>query len=245
MGFRKTRALFIVLCSNGHWSAFSMNCRSVLSLSVMLASASLALPQFGFAQAAVRGVDGTVCALKRVSNDALRRNLPFLTTPREDSTGKLSCPNSRYQLFSVSGVVKTGVSDLQSLKGDPGPQGPAGVAGPIGPQGAVGPQGAQGQTGAPGVPGIVGVGECFEESASSPASPGEILQVAECPAGSFMLGGGYSQSVNNGLLKSQEILFAQVGGVNTYQKGLRVVTESGLAATPRVVTVTLNCCPIS
>jgi hypothetical protein len=211
----------------------------------MLVGASLALPQFGFAQAAVRGVDGTVCALKRVSNDALRRNLPFLTTPREDSTGKLSCPNSRYQLFSVSGVVKTGVTDLQSLKGETGPQGPAGVAGPIGPQGPVGPQGAQGQTGAPGIPGIVGVAECFEESASSEGGQGEIMKSAECPAGSFMLGGGYSQSANNGRLLSQEIIFQQVAGVNTYQKGLRVVTQGDSQATPRVVTVTLNCCPIS
>jgi hypothetical protein len=227
-----------------------MSYRILVCLGSFALSLSFALPEHSYAQAAVRGVDGTVCSLKRVSNDALRRNLPFLTTPREDATGKLSCPNSRYQLFSVSGVVKTGVSDLQSLKGETGAQGPAGAAGPMGPQGAVGPQGAQGQSGAPGVPGIVGVGECFEETASFGPFNGQIDRQAECPPGSFMLGGGYSQSVNNAELLSQQPLYAQIGGVNTYQKGLRVITGfggggGGGGATPRVLTITLNCCPIS
>lgn len=189
------------------------------------------------AQATVRGVDGAVCALRRINNVAINRNLPFLATPTRDSAGALTCPSRRYQIFSVSGVTATGESDLTVLKGDVGPQGPQGVPGPQGAQGPVGPQGAPGIEGPAG---RVDVENCRTELGQASGSGLVSLQVA-CGPGEFSLGGGFSDA-GFGALTTQSQIVQELPGAKSYPVGLSVSTFAG---GNRMLSVTITCCPIS
>lgn len=189
------------------------------------------------AQATVRGVDGAVCALRRINNVAINRNLPFLVTPTRDSAGALVCPSRRYQIFSVSGVTATGESDLTVLKGEQGPQGPQGVPGPQGAQGPIGPQGAPGIEGPAG---RVDVESCRTEVGTAQGSGLVSVQVA-CATGEYSLGGGFEDS-NFGALTTHQQLVQDLPGGKSYPVGLFIATFAGAN---RMLSSTITCCPIS
>ena len=100
-------------------------------------------------------------------------------------------PELDIELGSIGGVP--------GPKGDPGPQGIQGLVGPQGIQGLIGPQGIQGlpgPQGPQGIPGpagssgLTGLVRVQVDSAFDDVSTKEVF--AECPAGTRVLGGGYT-----------------------------------------------------
>ena len=112
-------------------------------------------------------------------------------------------------------VVASGSMSCAGCGGDPGPRGPKGEQGPRGPRGHIGPQGPQGVPGQAGTPGGP-PGPAGPSGPTGPAGPvgapglaskvvathtsgnnGSTPKTARvtCPAGTLLMGGGYSTSV--------------------------------------------------
>jgi collagen triple helix repeat protein len=81
----------------------------------------------------------------------------------------------------------------RGLQGPAGPAGVAGAMGPQGPQGVPGPQGSQGLPGLPGPAGASGLTGLIRVQVDSPFDDVATKEVfAQCPAGTQVLGGGYT-----------------------------------------------------
>lgn len=78
--------------------------------------------------------------------------------------------------------------------GDEGPRGPRGEAGPVGERGEAGPRGPEGKEGPQGKEGPAGsLGSVVraEESRTLSYGGGSASIIAECPAGTHVIGGGF------------------------------------------------------
>ena len=85
-------------------------------------------------------------------------------------------------------MARRGPAGPQGAKGDPGAQGGPGVQGSTGERGAQGPAGVAGPRGAAGTAAIT---EAYSEHVTVPAG-GFAFAQATCPAGTRVVGGGYT-----------------------------------------------------
>lgn len=131
---------------------------------------------------------------------------PFVTVDGTQLTTQASTPTSivalmpgplpagSYRLTVARGSTPREIGHFDMTIGGVGPQGPQGEPGPAGLAGAAGPTGPQGL---PGLSNYVRVHNFTSGSVTWAANGGTQGLVAECPAGSVVLGGGGLTGVLN------------------------------------------------
>lgn len=127
------------------------------------------------------------------------------------SRGLLGIGKGSIRIVDRPGVCTSGENALvwnqRGIQGPIGPTGPQGVVGPQGVQGAQGdqgpqgvqgdsgPQGGPGPSGPQGVRGPAGLSNHQRVTASRQIVPGAVIETrVACPAGTVVLGGGYSDA---------------------------------------------------
>ena len=141
---------------------------------------------------------------------------PKVLSQLHGAQGKEGPPGFNLGIPGVRGVEGTpgpqGPIGPNGLPGSPGPQGyrgvqgPQGVSGPTGPTGP--PNGPTGPTGAPGAQGPEGkIGGVTSHESSNQGS-GPLGAIAECPAGTTLIGGNSWVQSEHGVAYSKGTRFA-------------------------------------
>ena len=128
---------------------------------------------------------------------------------------------ANHYLITSTKQIKPGV--LSSLRGPRGPQGPQGAAGTPGTAGAAGAAGAAGSFSTASVSAVVGAAPGPPGLPADTTNNGQATSVASCPAGTKVIGGGYTW-----------------GGTGAAPANVTVVTDQEQGKTGWVVTLQNN-----
>ena len=116
----------------------------------------------------------------------------------------------------------------QGAQGDPGPQGPQGDPGPQGPQGSPGPQGAQGIPG----PSNSQVPAALSGTSAAGLNAGQTYSLTStCPAGTKILGGGYSYTLSTPAQANRVSVSSYPSSTTEWTAFVRVNSNLGAAVT--------------